>query len=144
VVYPVPVSNKSPCCLARILLTHKDFFEQKSAIGMLIKERGHKCVFLPKFYCELNPIEMYWGYSKARYRQVKKTSFDYAKREVLIVLDACSIDTMRRFCNRLYRFIDAYRKGLGVRAAAWCVKKQRRHRTILEEAMQAFEDYIKT
>jgi hypothetical protein len=39
--------------------------------------------------------------------------------------------------------MDAYRKGLGVKAALWCVKKQRRHRTILEEAMQAFEDYIK-
>jgi hypothetical protein len=74
---------------------------------------------------------------------VKKTSFDHAKREVLIALDACSIDTMRRFCNRSYRFTDAYRKGLGVRAAAWCVKKQRRHRTISEEAMQAFEDHIK-
>ena len=134
-VYPVLVSNKSPCCLARILSTHKDFFEQKSAIRMLIKERGHKCVFLPKFYCELNPIEMYWGYSKARYRQVKKTSFDYAKREVLITLDACSINTIRRFCNRSYRFIDAYRKGLGVRAAAWCVKKQRRYRTISEEVI---------
>jgi hypothetical protein len=59
VAYPVPVSNKSPCCLARILSTHKDFFEQKSAIRMLIEERGHKCVFPPKFHCELNPIEMY-------------------------------------------------------------------------------------
>jgi hypothetical protein len=57
--YPVPISNKPPCCLARILSTHKDFFEQKSAIGMLIEERGHKCVFIPKFHCELNAIEMY-------------------------------------------------------------------------------------
>jgi hypothetical protein len=57
--YPVPISNKPPCCLARILLTHKDFFEQKSAIRMLIEERGHKCVFIPKFHCELNAIEMY-------------------------------------------------------------------------------------
>ena len=110
---------------------------------MLIEGRGHKCIFIPKFHCELNPIEMYWGYSKARYRQVKKTSFDHAKREVLFALDACIIDTMRRFCNRSYRFMDAYRKGLGVKAAAWCVKKQRRHRTISEGAMNAFEDHVK-
>jgi hypothetical protein len=141
--YPVPASDKAPCCLARILSTHKDFFEQKSAIATLIEDQGHKCVFIPKFHCELNPIEMYWGYSKARYRQVKKTSFDHAKREVLIALEACSIDTMRRFCNRSYRFMDAYRKGLGVKAASWCVKKQKRHRTISEEAMQAFEDHVK-
>jgi len=141
--YPVSASNEPPCCLAWILSTHKDFFEQKSAIAMLIEGRGHKCIFIPKFHCELNPIEMYWGYSKARYRQVKKTSFDHAKREVLFALDACIIDTMRRFCNRSYRFMDAYRKGLGVKAAAWCVKKQRRHRTISEGAMNAFEDHVK-
>ena len=86
---------------------------------------------------------MYQGHSKTRYRQVKKSSFDYAKREVIIALDACNIDIIRRFCNRLFRFIDAYYKGLGVKAAAWCVKKQRRYRVILEEAMQAFKDYIK-
>jgi hypothetical protein len=141
--YPVPVSDKPPCCLARILLTHKDFFEQKSAIGMAIENRGHEYMFIPKFYCEVNAIEMYWGYSKARYRQVKKTSFDRAKKEAVIALESCSINTMRRFCNRALRFMDAYRKGLSVKAAAWCVKKQRRYRTISEEAMRAFEDQVK-
>ena len=65
VAYPVPISNSPPCCLARILSTYKDFFEQKSAIRMLIKERGHKYIFLLKFYYELNPIEIYQGYIKA-------------------------------------------------------------------------------
>ena len=100
-------------------------------------------MFIPKFHCEVNSIEMYWGYSKARYRQVKKTSFDHAKKEVVIALESCSIHTMRRFCNRALRFMDAYRKGLSVKAAAWCVKKQRRHRVISEEAMRAFEDQVK-
>jgi hypothetical protein len=86
---------------------------------------------------------MYWGYSKAQYRQVKKTSFDHAKKEVVIALDACTVYTLRRFCNRTFRFIDAYRKGLGIKAAAWCVKKQRRHRIISEEAMKAFKKYQK-
>jgi hypothetical protein len=62
---------------------------------------------------------------------------------VVIALDSCSIDIMRRFCNRALRFMDAYCKGLSVKAAAWCVKKQKRHRTILEEAMQAFEDQLR-
>jgi hypothetical protein len=87
---------------------------------------------------------MYWGYSKARYRQVKKTSFDHTKKEVVIALDACTIDTLQRFCNRSSRFIDAYRRGLSVKAAAWCVTKQKRHRTISEEAMKAFEEYEKS
>jgi hypothetical protein len=59
IVYLMPISNSPPCYLARILLTYKDFFEQKSAIAMLIKGRGHKCIFILKFYYKLNGIEMY-------------------------------------------------------------------------------------
>ena len=143
VVYPIAISDKPPCYLARILLTHKDFFKQKSAIAMLIEDKGHKYIFIPKFYYKLNAIKMYQGYRKARYCQVKKTSFEHAKKEVLIALDACSINIIRRFYNRASRFMDAYRKGLGVKAAVWCVKKQKRYRVILEAIMQAFEDYIK-
>ena len=110
---------------------------------MLIEDRGHKCIFIPKFYYKLNAIKIYQGYKKAQYRQVKKTSFKHAKREVLIALDACSINTMRRFYNRASRFIDAYQKGLRVKAAAWCVKKQKGYKTISEDAMRAFNNYIK-
>ena len=58
-VYLMLIPNKPPYCLARILSTHKDFFEQKSAIAMLIKGRGYKCIFILKFYYKLNPIKMY-------------------------------------------------------------------------------------
>ena len=62
---------------------------------------------------------------------------------MVIALDAYTIDIMRRFVNRSYKFMDAYRKGLSVKAAAWCVKKQKRYKVISKAAMQAFEDYIK-
>jgi hypothetical protein len=55
----MPISNSPPCYLARILLTYKDFFEQKSAISIAIKNRGHKCMFILKFYCKVNAIKMY-------------------------------------------------------------------------------------
>lgn len=29
-----------------------------------VKERGHLCLFLPCFHCELNPIERCWCYAK--------------------------------------------------------------------------------
>jgi hypothetical protein len=59
IAYFMLISNSPPCYLARILLTYKDFFKQKSAIAILIKRRGHKCIFIPKFYCKLNRIKMY-------------------------------------------------------------------------------------
>jgi hypothetical protein len=55
----MPISNSPLCYLARILLTYKDFFEQKSAIAIAIKNRGHKYMFILKFYCKINAIKMY-------------------------------------------------------------------------------------
>ncbi|PVH69688.1 hypothetical protein DL98DRAFT_438523, partial [Cadophora sp. DSE1049] len=51
----------------RILANHKDFFKQKSALKELLLARGYKCLFLPKFYCKLNLIKMYWAYYKNLY-----------------------------------------------------------------------------
>ena len=110
---------------------------------MLIEDKGHKYIFIPKFHYKLNAIKIYQRYKKAQYRQVKKTSFKHAKREVLIALDTYSINIMQRFYNKASRFIDAYQKGLRVKAAAQCVKKQKRYKVILEGAMQAFKDHIK-
>ena len=35
--------------------------------------------------------------------------------------------------------MDAYRKGLSVKQAGWCVKKQSGHRTISETMMKEFD-----
>ena len=52
-----PVENED-CCMARLLSKQDDFRLQQSLLETKITERGHYCVFLPKFHCELNPIEM--------------------------------------------------------------------------------------
>jgi hypothetical protein len=54
-----PPAIEQTCYLARILSNHKDFFEEKSQVKELIIERGHKAMFLPKFHCEINLIEIY-------------------------------------------------------------------------------------
>jgi hypothetical protein len=42
----------------QLLSKQADFVNQESMLETLIKNSGHECIFLPKFYCELNPIEM--------------------------------------------------------------------------------------
>ncbi|KAF8260779.1 hypothetical protein EI94DRAFT_1811267 [Lactarius quietus] len=37
----------------------EDFRNQVSLLEQTITDRGHLCMFLPKFHCELNPIEMF-------------------------------------------------------------------------------------
>ena len=42
----------------RLMSQQDDFVNQPSMLETLIKDAGHECIFLPKFHCELNPIEM--------------------------------------------------------------------------------------
>ena len=45
--------------------SHPDFKNEKSSIKrFLIEEKGHVVYMLPKFHCELNPIERVWSQSK--------------------------------------------------------------------------------
>ena len=53
------------CCMKHVLALQSDFAQEKPYLQKRIEERGHKCMFLPKFHCELNAIEMYWGFAKS-------------------------------------------------------------------------------
>jgi hypothetical protein len=55
---PVCPFENTDCCMARLLSKQDDFRYQESLLEKKIKEHGHHCIFLPKFHCELNPIEM--------------------------------------------------------------------------------------
>jgi hypothetical protein len=46
------------CCMAHLLSKQDDFEKQVSLLETLICSAGHECIFLLKFHCELNPIEM--------------------------------------------------------------------------------------
>ena len=73
--------NKCPpgityCCCRRMLYSQPDFMEQKSALEELIEGAGHLILFYPKFHCELNFIEQYWGNAKFRYQKTALTNND--------------------------------------------------------------------
>jgi len=55
---PVCPWENTDCCMMRLLSKQDDFVHQESMLETLIKKSGHECLFLPKFHCELNPIEM--------------------------------------------------------------------------------------
>jgi hypothetical protein len=54
------------CCMYRVLALQADFQSERPLIQTVIENAGHVCLFLPRFHCELNAIEMLWGYAKYR------------------------------------------------------------------------------
>lgn len=59
---PDPSTNW--CCAKHVLTLQQDFLDKKPMLQTYIKDCGHACLFLLKFHCELNAIELYWGFGK--------------------------------------------------------------------------------
>jgi hypothetical protein len=70
---------------------------QKSHLEEFITTRGHICDFYPKYHCELNFIEQYWGAAKLIYRSTPKTKdMKEMEENVKISLDDVPIVQIQR------------------------------------------------
>jgi hypothetical protein len=113
------------CCMQRVLSLQPDFVNEKPLLQLVIEKAGHKCLFLPKFHCELNPIEMVWGQTKQSesrmnlitqfvnvfpgFRELTDGTFPRAKQLVPESLDHVSTSNIRKYFRHCYRYMDAYR-----------------------------------
>ncbi|KIK81045.1 hypothetical protein PAXRUDRAFT_157027 [Paxillus rubicundulus Ve08.2h10] len=111
------------------MLSHQqDFKEEKPLIQIIIEEAGHKCWFLPKFHCELNPIEMYWGWVKVCFCNAGDGTFPTVKCIVPEILGACPIQMIHAFFCKTWHYMDAYKKGLNAQQAEYAIKKYKSQR----------------
>jgi hypothetical protein len=89
--------GRTDCCCRRILFNESDFAAQKSHLHEIIESRGHLCDFYPKYHCELNFIEQYWGAAKLHYRNgARPATMDEMQAKVLKALDSVDLLTIRR------------------------------------------------
>lgn len=55
-----------------------------SALEDLCIKNNSRVIFLPKFHCEINPIEQYWGHANRVYRKYPLSSHeDVLEKNVL-------------------------------------------------------------
>ena len=117
-----------------VLSFHDDFFNEKTIVEKLITDKGHKCLYLPKFHCELNPIERVWGQAKVYTRS--HTNFSLAGLRSIINpgLDSVSTDLIRKYFRRVLEYERAYLEGktAGKELEA-AVKLYKSHRRIFFE-----------
>lgn len=89
--------GNTSCCCRRLLFTQPDFVNNKSALQELVERRGHICDFYPKYHCELNFIEQYWGAAKFAYRVARRsTNIDEMESKMLSSLDDVPLLQIRR------------------------------------------------
>ncbi|PVF90974.1 hypothetical protein CPB86DRAFT_878752 [Serendipita vermifera] len=129
--------DSTNCCCRRILFNQPDFMMSKSNVEELLNKHGHICDFYPKFHCELNFIEQYWGAAKYRYRGLPGTrDTTEMERNVTHCLDDVPFVQMQRYWIRSLRFMDAYAKGLTGAQAVWANKRYHGHRTLPMDIME--------
>ena len=82
------------CCNKHILECQPDFQEQRPLIQEIIEAAGHVCIFLPKFHCELNFIEFFWGRVKKYLRDNCDGSFETLKANMPKALESVQVNTV--------------------------------------------------
>ncbi|KZT49999.1 hypothetical protein CALCODRAFT_539190 [Calocera cornea HHB12733] len=91
--------------------TQPDFQEQTPYIQELVESVGHLCLFLPKFHCELNFIEYFWGAVKAYTQRECDYTFEGLKRAVPAGMAAVKLETIQKWEHCTVRGMKAYEAG---------------------------------
>jgi hypothetical protein len=89
--------SSASCCCRHILFSQPDFISQKPLLQEYIESRGHLCDYYPKYHCELNFIEQYWGAAKLRFRVAGRAkTLNEMQTKMLACLDDIPLDQIRR------------------------------------------------
>ena len=105
------------CCARKIIENQPDFKEQQSLVYETIHQLGHYYIFLPKYHCELNFIEFFWGATKKYLRDHTDYTFDTLKENLPKAMASVKLETIRQWEHRTFRWCEAYRSGAGAKEA---------------------------
>ena len=119
------------CCARHTLSKEPDFLEQEEWLTEVVKGRGHKIIFFPKFHCELNFIEMVWGWMKSYHRRNCTYNYLHLKNNLPnTMLVEMPIKFIRKAARHCYRFMSGYRQGLDGPLLDYTMKTYSGHRRI--------------
>jgi len=135
----VSLEENLTCCARHILASQVDFKNQKPLLQEIIEAKGHKVVFYPKFHCELNYIEMYWGAAKRYVRQHCNYTWKGLQENIPRAFDSISLKQIRKYALRSVKYMECYRKGLTVLQAEYALKRYKSHRRIPDNIMEEID-----
>ena len=115
-----------------ILSFHHDFRNEKTLVEQFILDEGHQVVFLPKFHCELNPIERVWGQAKCHCRQYSNYTLARLRNIIHPALDSVSTDLILKYFRKIGDYEMAYIEGKKAgKEVENAVKVYKSHRRVL-------------
>ena len=129
-------TSKMRCREMRELLkTYPDFGRQKTILEDHIEQRGHICLFYPKFHCELSPIERVWCQSKKHTHAYADGTITRLRKIVPEGLDNVTLQQIKKFFRTCRDYEKAYREGGTGREVEEWVKRYKSHRRVYNTEM---------
>lgn len=113
-----------------ILSQQPDFKSQKTIVEELAESCGHAVLFLPKYHCELNFIEMVWAAAKRKTRELCDYTFNGLKKNMPLALDGITVDQCRAYARKSRDYIAAYLKGTHSYDVDKILKEYKSHRRV--------------
>lgn len=126
-------SPSRDCCAQAILGTQPDFLQQKSQIEEYLLSQDQQVLFYPKFHCECNWIERYWGYCKRYTRENCTYSITGLRQNVPAALIEVPPSTIKRYFDRSVRIIKAYADDVGYETEEFKKRVYHSHRRLEEK-----------
>ena len=141
--------TSNTCCAYRILENQLDFKSQQSLVQETIESLGHLCIFLPKYHCEHNFIEFFWGAVKKYLHDNTNYTFETLKVNLQKAMASVKLETIWKRELRTFWWCEAYRSGLDAKQVQVVVQKFssktfKSHRHIAEMYASAFDVQLDT
>ena len=97
--------------MRELISTHPDFRDEQPEIVKFLRRSGFGCIFLPKFHCEINPIEKCWAQAKRYTRAHTNYTIQRLRITVPQGLDSITIDNIRNYFRKTRNYMFAYLEG---------------------------------
>ena len=99
--------------MREVLGTHPDFKNEKSRIErFLTEEKGYIVYMLPKFHCELNPIERVWAQSKRYTKAYCKYNINSLRNNIIPALDTVTLENIHNYFRKVRHYMFGYLEGI--------------------------------
>ena len=97
----INTSGMTKADMIKMLENMHDFKVQKTRVEELISKHGHRCIFIPKYHCELNPIERVWCQAKQFTRGNCDYTYPGLEKTIVPALESVSIALIRKYFRRV-------------------------------------------
>ena len=116
--------------MRELLKSFPDFKRQSTLLETYIQQRGHICIYYPKYHCELNPIERVWCQSKKYTRAYADGTITRLRKIVPEGLNSVTQDQIKKYFATCREYERAYREGVTGRDVEERVKVYKSHRRV--------------